>query len=136
MKVIIVASPGFLAREFAQFLREKAPKSPGVQPAFQGGKFLEATVPNAHLDSLEDPLLQPEMEAHMNAVQQTMMLGEFERQMSHDFQMVSLGEQNMLEDLINGVLRLLLITVESLLEFEFERRRMLRHSEASRRGRQ
>jgi protein pelota len=128
MKVVIVASPGFLAREFVQFLRENAPKFPGVQPAFQANKFIEATVPNAYLDSLEDLLMQPEMEAHvqdMRAVRQAKMLGEFERQMSHDFQMVSLGEQNVLEDLTNKVVRVLLVTDEYLLELEFERRRIL-----------
>jgi hypothetical protein len=38
------------------------------------------------------------------------LLEKFERQMSHDFQMMSLGDQNVLDDITNRVVNVLLIS--------------------------
>jgi protein pelota len=81
MKCIIIASPGFIARDFFAFLDEHKNQLQ-ITAAFQANRFIVATSTSAHLDALEQLLLMPEIAEHvkdLKAVTQARAWAEFQK---------------------------------------------------------
>lgn len=121
LNCVILASPGFLARDFHKFLTENQHKLQ-ITAEFQAGKFIVAPSSGAHLDALEQVLLLPEVSEHvqeLKAVSQARAWTEFQKEMNRDVHVVSLGPVHVMEDLRNGAVRTLLATDTHVMSLEF-----------------
>jgi protein pelota len=112
MKCIIVASNGFVAKEFLKYLTDHQAQL-RLTDAFQASKFVEASVPDAQLSSLEDLLANPELDAQvmeLKATVQAKAFAEFEIAMNANYELVAIGAKETLERMKAGVVAKLLVT--------------------------
>ena len=94
MKCVIIASPGFLAHEFYQYLSEHQNQFQ-ISSAFQEKKFIEASVSSGYPQELETLLSQPEMQNHVSqlkATTQAKAINDLFKTLNNNTDMVALGK--------------------------------------------
>lgn len=112
MKCIIVASPGFLQKEFVQYLRDHQSQL-NLQSAFSANKFVEGTVPSGYPQELEALLSQPEMQTHVQELKAAKQAKTFESlmvEMNNDTNTVLFGHQRVIDAAKQGAVKTLLVT--------------------------
>ena len=125
MRVIIVASPGFWAKEFLAYMRTNQAQL-GLQKAFSADKFVLGQVDTAHIQSLDALLQKDDMAKYVNDLKATVQARaweEFLREMGTNPNKTSNGEANVFACLAEGAVARLLVTDTYIRMLDLDARR-------------